>query len=42
MIPDEALYDVINRRRDTRAEFTGGPVDPESLPYTHPVTEINR
>lgn len=25
------LYDVINRRRDTRAEFTGEPVDPEVL-----------
>jgi 5,6-dimethylbenzimidazole synthase len=25
------LYDAINRRRDTRAEFTGGPVDPEVL-----------
>jgi 5,6-dimethylbenzimidazole synthase len=25
------LYDAINRRRDTRAEFTGEPVDPEVL-----------
>ncbi|UUZ58264.1 5,6-dimethylbenzimidazole synthase [Nocardioides sp. B-3] len=25
------LYDVINRRRDTRREFTGAPVDPASL-----------
>lgn len=25
------LYDAINRRRDTRAEFTGDPVDPEVL-----------
>lgn len=25
------LYDVINRRRDTRREFTGLPVDPEAL-----------
>ena len=25
------LYDVINRRRDTRREFTGQPVDPEAL-----------
>ncbi|SKB08971.1 5,6-dimethylbenzimidazole synthase [Aeromicrobium choanae] len=25
------LYDVINRRRDTRREFTGEPVDPEAL-----------
>ncbi len=25
------LYDVINRRRDTRREFTGEPVDPASL-----------
>lgn len=27
MIPDTALYDVIQRRRDTRREFTGEPVD---------------
>jgi 5,6-dimethylbenzimidazole synthase len=26
-----ALYDVVNRRRDTRREFTGDPVDPEVL-----------
>jgi 5,6-dimethylbenzimidazole synthase len=26
VIPDEPLYDVINRRRDTRREFTGEPV----------------
>jgi 5,6-dimethylbenzimidazole synthase len=25
------LYDVINRRRDTRREFTGQPVDPDAL-----------
>lgn len=25
------LYDVINRRRDTRREFTGAPVDPDVL-----------
>ena len=25
------LYDVINRRRDTRREFTGRPVDPNAL-----------
>jgi 5,6-dimethylbenzimidazole synthase len=25
------LYDIINRRRDVRAEFTGAPVDPEAL-----------
>jgi 5,6-dimethylbenzimidazole synthase len=25
-VPDEALYDVINRRRDTRREFTGAPI----------------
>lgn len=25
------LYDVINRRRDTRAEFTGQPVEPDAL-----------
>ncbi|AHH94085.1 5,6-dimethylbenzimidazole synthase [Kutzneria viridogrisea] len=25
------LYDVLHRRRDTRAEFTGEPVDPEVL-----------
>ena len=25
------LYDVINRRRDTRREFTGRPVDPDAL-----------
>jgi 5,6-dimethylbenzimidazole synthase len=31
MIPDEALYAVINRRRDTRSEFSGSPVDPEVL-----------
>lgn len=31
MIPDEALYAVINRRRDTRTEFTGQPVDPAAL-----------
>ena len=31
MIPHEALYDVINRRRDTRREFTGEPVAPEVL-----------
>jgi 5,6-dimethylbenzimidazole synthase len=31
VIPDEALYDVINRRRDTRSEFTGAPVDPGVL-----------
>jgi 5,6-dimethylbenzimidazole synthase len=24
-------YDVINRRRDTRREFTGAPVDPQAL-----------
>ncbi|MCH9733017.1 MAG: 5,6-dimethylbenzimidazole synthase [Actinomycetia bacterium] len=36
MTPDEspassALYDVINRRRDTRAEFTGEPIPPQVL-----------
>lgn len=31
MIPDEALYDVINRRRDTRREFTGEPLDDDAL-----------
>jgi 5,6-dimethylbenzimidazole synthase len=31
MIPDQGLYDVINRRRDTRREFTGAPVDPQVL-----------
>ena len=31
MTPDQGLYDVINRRRDTRREFTGAPVDPQSL-----------
>ena len=25
------LYDVIGRRRDVRAEFTGAPIDPEAL-----------
>jgi 5,6-dimethylbenzimidazole synthase len=25
------VYDVIHRRRDVRAEFTGGPIDPEVL-----------
>ena len=25
------LYDVIRRRRDVRAEFTGAPVDPDVL-----------
>jgi 5,6-dimethylbenzimidazole synthase len=29
--PDPSVYDVINRRRDTRAEFTGGPVDDDAL-----------
>ena len=31
MTRDQALYDVINRRRDTRREFTGEPVPPEVL-----------
>jgi 5,6-dimethylbenzimidazole synthase len=31
MTPGQSLYDVINRRRDTRAEFTGGPVDDGAL-----------
>jgi 5,6-dimethylbenzimidazole synthase len=33
MTPTEgaALYDVINRRRDTRREFTGAPVNPDAL-----------
>jgi 5,6-dimethylbenzimidazole synthase len=26
-----AFYDVVNRRRDTRREFTGEPVDPDAL-----------
>ena len=30
-VPDERLYDVINRRRDTRREFTGETVAPEVL-----------
>lgn len=30
-MPDEPLYDVINRRRDTRREFTGEPLDPDLL-----------
>jgi len=30
-IPTEDLYDVINRRRDTRREFTGAAVAPEVL-----------
>lgn len=29
--PAEALYDVINRRRDTRREFTGASIPPEVL-----------
>jgi 5,6-dimethylbenzimidazole synthase len=29
--PDPGLYDVIHRRRDVRAEFTGEPVDPVVL-----------
>ena len=28
---DQGLYDVINRRRDTRREFTGAPVDSQVL-----------
>jgi 5,6-dimethylbenzimidazole synthase len=31
VIPDEPLYAVINRRRDTRSEFSGAPVDPDAL-----------
>ena len=31
MTPEQGVYDVINRRRDTRREFTGAPVDPEAL-----------
>lgn len=31
MIPDEALYDVINRRRDTRREFSGEPIGSDVL-----------
>jgi 5,6-dimethylbenzimidazole synthase len=31
MIPDQRLYDVINRRRDTRREFTGAPLDSQVL-----------
>lgn len=30
-MPNEPLYDVINRRRDTRREFTGEPLDPDVL-----------
>jgi 5,6-dimethylbenzimidazole synthase len=30
-IPTDSLYDVINRRRDTRREFTGAPLAPEVL-----------
>lgn len=29
--PAAGLYDVINRRRDVRSQFTGEPVDPEVL-----------
>jgi 5,6-dimethylbenzimidazole synthase len=29
--PTDALYDVIHRRRDVRAEFTGTPIDPDAL-----------
>lgn len=28
---DASLYDVINRRRDTRREFTGEPIEPQVL-----------
>ncbi|MGD9621745.1 MAG: 5,6-dimethylbenzimidazole synthase [Mycolicibacterium sp.] len=31
MTPTLGFYDVVNRRRDTRAEFTGEPVAPEVL-----------
>ena len=31
MTADADLYDLINRRRDTRSEFTGEPVDAEAL-----------
>lgn len=31
MMPAHELYDVINRRRDTRREFSGAPVDPAAL-----------
>jgi 5,6-dimethylbenzimidazole synthase len=31
MIPDEPLYEVINRRRDTRREFIGAAVEPDVL-----------
>lgn len=31
LLSGSALYDVINRRRDTRREFTGEPVTPEVL-----------
>jgi 5,6-dimethylbenzimidazole synthase len=31
MTPPHPLYDILFRRRDTRAEFTGEPVDPEVL-----------
>jgi 5,6-dimethylbenzimidazole synthase len=30
-VTSEGLYEVIGRRRDVRAEFTGAPIDPEAL-----------
>lgn len=30
-VPSTDLYDVINRRRDVRAEFSGEPIDPAAL-----------